>query len=193
MLRKLYDWTMGLAARPRATWALAGVSFAESSFFPIPPDVLMIPMVLAARARAFIIATVCTVASVLGGAFGYLIGLFLFEAIGQPILAFYGQADGFAAFADAFNEQGWWLVFGAGLTPFPYKVITIASGATGLDFLTFMVASIAARGGRFFIVAGLLYLFGETIRRVIERWLGPLFILLVIGIVGGFLAVRYVL
>ena len=192
MLRRLYDWTMGLAARRHALSAMAAVSFVESSFFPIPPDVLLIPMVLAAPRRAWLIATVCTVASVLGGAFGYAIGLFLLEAIGQPILDLYGHGDSFAAFAAAFNEQGWWLVFGAGLTPFPYKVITIASGATGLNFLTFMVASVAARGGRFFIVAGLLYFFGDRIRAFIERWLGPLFVLFVVFLVGGFFAIRYV-
>lgn len=191
MLRRLYDWTMGLAGRRNALWALAAISFVESSVFPIPPDILLIPMILAARRRAFLIAGVCTVASVLGGAAGYAIGHFLFEAVGRPILDFYGQAEGFAAFADAFNEQGWWLVFGAGLTPFPYKVITIASGATGLDFATFMIASVVARGGRFFIVAGLLYLFGEPIRAFIERWLGPLFVLFVVGLVGGFVAIRY--
>ncbi|MCA8932522.1 MAG: DedA family protein [Rhodospirillaceae bacterium] len=191
MLRRLYDWTMGLAGRRNALWALAAISFVESSIFPIPPDILLIPMVLAARQRAFLIAGVCTVASVLGGAAGYGIGLFLFDTVGRPVLEFYGQVEGFAQFAEAFNEQGWWLVFGAGLTPFPYKVITIASGATGLDFATFMIASVFARGGRFFIVAGLLYLFGEPIRAFIERWLGPLFVVFVVGLVGGFVAIRY--
>ena len=191
MLRRLYDWTMGLAGRRNALWALAAISFVESSVFPIPPDILLIPMVLAARQRAFLIAGVCTVASVLGGAAGYGIGLFLFDTVGRPVLEFYGQVEGFAQFAEAFNEQGWWLVFGAGLTPFPYKVITIASGATGLNFIVFMIASIVARGLRFVIVAGLLYLFGEPIRAFIERWLGPLFVVFVLGLVGGFVAIRY--
>ena len=190
MLRRLYDWTMGLAAKPYALWALAVVSFVESSVFPIPPDVLLIPMVLAARHRAWLIAGVCTIASVAGGVAGYAIGYFLFDAVGQPVLALYGYEDRFHEFADAFNEQGWWIVFGAGLTPFPYKVITIASGVTALDVTTFMIASVVSRGGRFFIVAALLYAFGAPIRAFIERWLGPLFIVFVVALVGGFVLVR---
>jgi membrane protein YqaA with SNARE-associated domain len=193
MLRRLYDWTMALAARPRAEWALAGVAFAESSFFPIPPDILLIPMVLANRAKAWRHAAIATASSVVGGLAGYLIGAFLFEQIGRPLLAFYGYAAQFQEFANAYNEWGAWIVFAAGLTPFPYKVITIASGATGLDILTFSLASIAARGGRFIVVAALLYWIGPPVRAFIERRLGLVFTVFVVLLVGGFAAARYLM
>ena len=141
MLRRLYDNTLALAAGRHAPAALAGVSFAESSVFPIPPDALLIPMVIARRSKWLWFALICTIASVLGGAFGYLIGAAAFETIAQPILAFYGYAHKFEDFAARYNDYGAWIVFIAGLTPFPYKVITIASGATGLDFAVFMLAS----------------------------------------------------
>lgn len=189
MLRRLYDWTLSLAATPHALWALAAVSFIESSVFPIPPDALLIPMVIAAPHRAWLIAGVCTVASVLGGGFGYLIGWGLFEEVGRPVLAFYGMEDKFAAFADNYNQYGLWWVLIAGFTPFPYKVITILSGATGLNFTLFMAASLVARGLRFFIVAGLLWKFGPAIRDFIERRLGLVFSLGMAALVGGFAVV----
>ncbi|WP_417769324.1 YqaA family protein [Stappia sp.] len=191
MLRRLYDWTMSLASGPRAPVALGAVSFAESSFFPIPPDILLIPMVIARRARAFSYALLCTVTSVLGGALGYAIGALLFVQLARPILGFYGYLDKFEAFSANFNEYGAWIVFIAGITPFPYKVITIASGATDLNLLVFMVASVLARGLRFFAVAGLLYLFGPPIRHFIEQRLGLVFTVFVVGLVGGFIAIRY--
>jgi membrane protein YqaA with SNARE-associated domain len=193
MLRRLYDWTMALAARPRAEWALAGVAFAESSFFPIPPDILLIPMVLAGRAKAWRYAAVATASSVVGGLAGYLIGAFLFEEIGRPLLEFYGYTARFQQFANSYNEWGAWIVFAAGLTPFPYKVITIASGATGLDILIFMAASVAARGGRFFVVAALLYWIGPPVRAFIERRLGLVFTVFVVLLVGGFVVARYLI
>lgn len=193
MLRRLYDWTMALAASRHAEKALAGVSFAESSFFPIPPDLLLIPMVLAERAKALRYAFVCTVASVLGGIAGYMIGAFLFEQIARPILDFYGYGARFDTFAGWYNDWGAWIVFGAGLTPFPYKVITIASGATGLDFLVFVLASIASRGLRFFVVAGLLYWIGPPIRAFIEKRLGLVFTAFVVALIGGFVAIRYLI
>jgi len=192
MLRRLYDWTMNLAAQPHAIWALAGVSFIESSVFPIPPDVLLIPMVLAARTAAWRIAFVCTVASVVGGMFGYGIGYFLFETVGKPILAFYGYVDKFAEFQTLYNEWGWWIVAFAGFTPFPYKVITIASGVTALDLVTFTGASVVSRGARFFLVAALLWRFGPPIRAFVEKNLALLSWVFFIGLFGGFLAVRYV-
>lgn len=191
MLRRLYDWTMSLASGPRAPVALGAVSFAESSFFPIPPDILLIPMVIAQRARAFSYALLCTVTSVLGGALGYAIGALLFVQLAQPILGFYGYLDKFETFSANFNEYGAWIVFIAGVTPFPYKVITIASGATDLSLPVFMVASVLARGLRFFAVAGLLYLFGPPIRHFIEQRLGLVFTVFVVGLVGGFIAIRY--
>lgn len=191
MLRRLYDWTMGLSAHPHALWVLAAVAFIESSVFPIPPDVLLIPMVLAARDRAWRIAAVCTIASVIGGLAGYGIGYFLFAEVGQPLLDFYGYQDKFDEFRRAYNQWGAWIVFGAGLTPFPYKVITIASGVTHLDLLTFNVASLLGRAGRFFLVAGLLWKFGPPIRIFIEKNLGPLTVAFFALLFGGFLAARY--
>ncbi len=191
MLRRLYDYVIELAGHPKAPWVLSGVSFAESSVFPIPPDAMLIPMVLAERAKAWFFAAVCTISSVLGGIAGYAIGYFLFELVGKPILAFYGYEQAFADFAGRYNEYGAWIVFFAGVTPFPYKVITIASGATLLNFWVFMVASIAARGLRFFLVAALLYWFGPPIRAFIERRLGLVTTLFLVTLFAGFIAIKY--
>lgn len=191
MLRALYDWTIRLSAHPRATWALAAISFIESSVFPIPPDVVLIPMVLAVRRRAWWFAVVCTVASVAGGWLGYAIGNMAFEAIGKPLFELYGYTARFEEFRALYNEWGAWAVFIAGVTPFPYKVITILSGLTGLDLVVFTVASVLARGLRFFVVAGLLWYFGEPIRTFIERYLNGLAILFVVLLVGGFVALKY--
>jgi len=191
MIRKLYDWTISLAAHPRAIWALAIIAFVESSFFPIPPDVLMIPMIIAAPTRAFRIAAVATVASLLGGLFGYAIGALLFETVGQPILDFYGKADAFESFAIRYNDWGAWAVLIAGVTPFPFKVITIASGATGLSLPVFIVSAILARALRFFVVAALLWKFGPPIRGFIERRLGLMFAIFCVLLLGGFYLVRY--
>ncbi len=191
MLRRLYDWTLSLAASPSAIWALAAVSFVESSVFPIPPDILLIPMIIAAPQRAFWIATVCTLASVAGGAFGYLIGWGFFEQVGRPVLAFYGKEVYFSDFAARYNEWGAWAVLIGGLTPFPYKVITILSGATGLNFAVFMVASVIARGARFFIVAALLWKFGPPIRDFVERRLALVFTVFLLLLGGGFVVAGY--
>ncbi len=191
MLRRLYDWTMGLAGHRHALPALALVSFIESSLFPVPPDILIIPMVLAARSRAWRIAVVATVASVLGGLLGYAIGAGLYETVGRPVLDFYGYAEKFEGFRDAYNEWGAWIVAGAGFTPFPYKVITIASGVTGLDLAVFMLASLISRGARFFLLAALLWYFGPPIRRFIEANLPLLATLFFILLFGGFLVARY--
>ena len=192
MLRRLYDWTLALAVHRNARVALAGVSFAESSFFPIPPDVMLIPMVIADRARAWSLALVTTVTSVAGGMAGYAIGYFLFEAVGQPIIEFYGAAASFATLRGWYNEWGAWIVFVAGLTPIPYKVFTIFSGVTVLDVAVFTLASIASRGLRFFVVAGLLYWVGPPIRDFIERRLSLVTTAFVILLVGGFVAIKYV-
>ena len=191
MLRNLYDWTIRLAESPRALWALAVVAFVESSVFPIPPDVIMIPMIIARPNRAFLIAAVALVASVLGGVLGYAIGWGLFESVGRPVLEFYGKTDAFGTFAETYNKYGAWAVLVAGVTPFPFKVITILSGSTGLSFPIFVVASIAARGLRFFLVAALLWKFGEPIRDFIEKRLGLMFILFVLLLGAGFYAVKY--
>jgi membrane protein YqaA with SNARE-associated domain len=181
---------MAQAASPYALWILAAISFLESSLFPIPPDVLQIPMVLAAPRRAWLIAGVCTVSSVIGGMVGYAIGALLFDAIGRPVLELYGYLHKFTEFQERYNAWGAWIVFGAGLTPFPYKVITIASGVTGLSLTTFMIASVLARGLRFFLVAALLWHFGAPIKRFIEGNLGWLTALFFALLLGGFLLLR---
>ncbi len=191
MLRNLYNWTIRLGQTPYALWALAFVAFIESSVFPIPPDALMIPMIIAAPRRAFLIAGVATVASVLGGGMGYYIGAVLYDSIGQPVLEFYGKADKFEALKMAYNERGIWAVLIAGLTPFPYKVITILSGATGLNFAVFMAASVVARAARFFVIAALLWKFGPAIKVFIERRLGLVFIIALVLLIGGFFMIRY--
>jgi membrane protein YqaA with SNARE-associated domain len=191
VLRKTYDWTMAQAERPHAVWWLAGVSFVESSVFPVPPDVLLVPMVLARRDAAWRLALVCTLSSVLGGFLGYAIGALLFDAVAQPLLAFYGYGAQFAAFQDRYNDWGAWIVFGAGVTPFPYKVITIASGVTHLDIAVFAVASVLARGLRFFLVAGLLWKFGPPIRGALEAHLGKITALFFVLLLAGFLVVKW--
>lgn len=191
MIRRLYDWTLGLAEHRYALVALALVAFLESSVFPIPPDLLLIPMILAAPSRAFLLAGICMAASVLGGMFGYWIGYSMFETVGRPVLEFYGKDAYFDEFSTRYNEWGAWAVLIAGVTPFPYKVITILSGFTGLSLPVFITASIIARGLRFFIVAALLWKFGAPIRDFIERRLGLMFTLFVILLVGGFFLVKY--
>lgn len=191
MLRRLYDWTMGLAAHPHALGWLAVIAFLESSVFPIPPDILILPMVLAAPSRAWRIVLVSTIASALGGMFGYAIGYFLFETVGHPILDFYGYAEKFETFKEWYREWGGWIVFAGGFSPIPYKVVTIASGTVQLDFWTFTLVSIVSRGGRFLLEAALLWKFGAPIRTFIERWLGWLSLLFVILLIGGFVLIKY--
>ncbi|MEP2641081.1 YqaA family protein [Roseobacter sp.] len=191
MLRSIYDWTLNKVDHPQALWVLAFVSFIESSVFPIPPDVLMIPMIIARPSRAWLIAGVALIASVLGGMLGYAIGAFAFEAIGQPVLEMWGKADAMASFNSRFNDLGFWAVLTAGVTPFPYKVITIMSGWTAMPLGTFVVTSILARGLRFFIVAFLLWKFGEPIRDFIEKRLGLMFILFIALLVGGFAMLKF--
>ncbi|MEP3333859.1 YqaA family protein [Sedimentitalea sp.] len=191
MLRKTYDRTIQLADHPHALWWLAVIAFLESSVFPIPPDLLMIPMILARPRRAWVIAGVALVASVLGGLLGYAIGALAYESIGQPILAAMGKADAMAEFNTRFNDFGFWAVLTAGVTPFPYKVITIMSGWTGMPLATFVATSILARALRFFVVAGLLRAFGAPVREFIELRLGLVFTLFILLLVGGFAVVKY--
>ncbi|MEI4261186.1 YqaA family protein [Roseovarius sp. D0-M9] len=190
MIRRLYDRTIAMAQHPNALWVLALVAFIESSVFPIPPDVMMIPMILARPSRAWLIAGVAMVASVLGGVLGYAIGAFAFEQIGQPILQSLGKADAMGEFSTRFNDMGFWAVLMAGITPFPYKVITIMSGWTGMPLVTFITTSVLARGLRFFIVAALLWKFGAPIRTFVERRLGLMFVLFFVCLVGGFLLIK---
>jgi membrane protein YqaA with SNARE-associated domain len=192
MLRRLYDWTMRKAADERAPWALAIVSFVESSFFPIPPDVMLVPMVLSRREKAWWYATIATVASVIGGILGYAIGYYLYDAVGLPILKFYGNEhalDGFKAFV---RDYGVPAVIIKGMTPIPYKVVTIAAGVGQMNLLAFIGASIVARALRFYLVAGLLYFVGEPIRAFIETRLALVTTAFVVLLVGGFIAVSYI-
>jgi membrane protein YqaA with SNARE-associated domain len=191
MMKRIYDWMMRLAGHPRADLALAGVSFVESSFFPIPPDVMMIPMILADRTKAWRYAAIATVASVIGGAAGYAIGYFAFAAIGQPILAFYGKAQAFDEFARTFNEYGVAIIIIKGMTPIPYKVLTIAAGVTHMALLPFMAASVVARAMRFFLLAALLYWYGPPIREFIEKRLTLVTTVGIAVLVSGFVMVKY--
>jgi membrane protein YqaA with SNARE-associated domain len=192
MLRRLYDRIMQLAEGPEAMKWLALVSFAESSFFPVPPDAMIVPMVLARPERAWRIAAVCTVASVIGGFFGYGIGYFLFETIGQRIVDFYGLQPAFLKFDQEFQQWGLWIILIKGLTPIPYKIVTIASGVAHFDLLVFALASLATRGARFFLVAALLRAFGPPLRTFIERYLTLVTTGLALMVVAGFVVLKYV-
>ncbi len=192
MLRKLYDWIMDLAGHKHAQWILVVVAFAESAFFPIPPDTMLIPMTLAERKKAWWYAFICTIASVLGGIAGYFIGYMLFDSIGQAIIDFYGLQHGFEKLKNWYNEYGLLIVFIAGFTPIPYKVFTISSGLTHLSLPLFIIGSIVSRGLRFLIVCGLIYWFGPVIKDFIERYLGWLTLLASVVLVGGFVAVKYI-
>jgi membrane protein YqaA with SNARE-associated domain len=190
-LDRLYGRLIVLAAGRNAMAALVAAAFAEASFFPLPPDLLLVPMVLARPRRAFLIAAVCTLASVAGGFLGYLIGYVLFDAIGRPLLEFYGAMDRYAALKAGFARWGVWIILIKGLTPIPYKLITIASGVARFDLVAFGLASLASRGLRFFLLAGLLWRFGEPVRTFIERRLMLVTSLFAVALVGGFVALRY--
>ncbi|MBF0391213.1 MAG: DedA family protein [Alphaproteobacteria bacterium] len=192
MLRNLYDWTMSLAGHRHAVWWLAAISFIESSVFPIPPDVMLVAMVLAARERAWYFAAVCTVASVLGGFLGYGIGYYLFESVGRWVIDIYHLEAEFGRFAATFNEYGAWIVLAKGMTPIPYKLITITAGVTHLDLPTFAVASLGSRAIRFLLVAWLLWQFGAPIRAFIEKRLGLVTTGFLVALVGGFFAIKLV-
>ena len=193
MLRRLYEWTLDKCGHPHAERWLAFISFIESSFFPIPPDVLLAPMCLARPDRAFRYAFICTIASVFGALLGYAIGMFLFETVGQWILSLYGLEDRFEGFAENFNEHGWVIVLLAGFTPLPFKVITIAAGATAMPLYILVIASIIARSARFFLVAVLLWKFGAPMKRLIEKHFNLLSIVFSAALIGGFVLLRYVI
>ena len=189
MFRKLYDWVMRLAASPKAPAALAAVSFAESSFFPIPPDVMLAPMVAARPDKAFVYAGICTAASVVGGMAGYAIGVFL-EPVGQAILNLFGHADGRAQFQQWFDKYGLLVILVKGATPIPYKLVTITAGFARFDFLTFIWASILTRGFQFFAVAAVLKFYGASILEAFERRLNLYASAFLVLIVGGFVALK---
>jgi membrane protein YqaA with SNARE-associated domain len=190
-LRRMYDWVLGWADRPGGAWALFGIAFAESSFFPIPPDALLIPLVLGRPTRGLWFAMVCTAGSVLGAIAGYLIGSFLFASIGQAILDFYGATDHYASLGQMFNENLWLTLGTAGFTPIPFKVFTIASGVFEVPLATLVVASAIGRSGRFFLVGTAIYVFGPTIRSFLDRYLEWITIALFVLLIAGFYAVRY--
>lgn len=191
LTRSIYDYTLNLAAKQNALTWLFIISFIESSFFPIPPDIMIIPMVLATPKEAYKIAGVATIASVLGGYFGYFIGVYGFELIARPLLEFYGYMAQFAKFENYYHEYGAWIVFGAGITPFPYKIITIASGVVQLDLVVFTIASVIARGMRFYLIAWLLKRFGDPMKVFIEKNLNLLSVLFLLLLIGGFAAVKF--
>ena len=191
MLDRLYSRILALAASDYAVPALALVAFAESSFFPLPPDLLLIPMILAQPRRAFRLAAICTVASVLGGFLGYAIGYLLFDAIGRPVLEFYHATDRYDGLRAAFAKWGVWIIIIKGLTPIPYKLVTIASGVAHFNILAFGFASLISRSLRFFLLAALLWRFGEPVRAFIERRLMLVTSLFAFALVGGFVALRY--
>jgi membrane protein YqaA with SNARE-associated domain len=191
MLRRLYNRTLALSEHPLALRWLAVVAFVESSFFPIPPDVMIVPMVIAQRTKAWLIAGVCTISSVLGGMAGYALGYYLFAEIGEPLLEFYGQMDRFHQFRDWFQNYSIWIIAAFGLTPLPYKVATITAGVAMVNFPSFVIASIVSRGIRFYLVAGLLWLFGPPIRTFIEKWLEWVVLGVTVLIVAGFVALTY--
>ena len=191
MIDRLYARTLAIAAHRHAMAAMALISFAESSFFPLPPDFLLVPMTLAQPRRAWLIAAVCTVTSVIGGYVGYAIGYFLFDALGRPLLEFYHAMDKYEAFKSAFAEWGAWIIVLKGLTPIPFKLVTIASGAAQFNLLSFTLAALVSRSLRFFLLAALLWRFGEPIRDFIERRLMLVTSLVAAALVGGFVVLRY--
>lgn len=190
-VRRIYDSVIGLSAKEHALFWLAAISFIESSFFPIPPDIMLIPMILATPRKAWKIAGVCTLASVIGAYLGYVIGFYFFELIAEPLLSFYGYLEKFNEFKNLYTEYGAWIVFGAGITPFPYKIITIASGVVHLNLLVFTIASVLARGLRFFLIAWLLKTYGERMKEFIEKNLGWLSVLFLILLIGGFALLKF--
>ena len=193
MLRRIYDWCIDAAHKPYAMWIMGAVAFAESSFFPVPPDVMLIPMSLARPQRAWLYALVCTATSVLGGILGYAIGALLYDSLGHWLITLYGLSVKIDAFRASYAQWGAWIIIGKGLTPIPYKLVTIASGFAGYNVGLFILCSIIARGGRFFIVAILLNRYGDTIRAEIEKRLG-LYVALgaAILIAGFYIASRFI-
>jgi membrane protein YqaA with SNARE-associated domain len=191
VLRRFYNNVLALAASPRAGWWLAAIAFAEASCFPIPPDTLLIPMIIARPRQAWVLAGICTVASVCGGALGYLIGYALFDQLAQPLLRFYHYDAGFQRFQAMYRQYGFWVILIKGLTPIPYKIVTIASGAAKFNFAAFMTASLITRGARFFLLAAILRRFGEPVRYFIERRLTLVTSLAAAAVVGGFMALRW--
>jgi membrane protein YqaA with SNARE-associated domain len=193
MLRRLYDWCVAAASKPYATWLLGIVSFVESSFFPVPPDAMLIPMGLARPDRAFHYATVCTLTSVAGGLLGYLIGAALYDTVGQWLIQLYGYGAKVEQFREAYREWGAWIILLKGMTPIPYKIVTITSGLADYPIIPFILLSIVSRGMRFYLVAFLIYRYGERARAIIEERLGFWVTLAGIVVVAGIVAAIYLI
>ena len=191
MIRRLYDWTYSLSQHPHAFWALFFIAFIESSVFPIPPDILLIPIIFANRSQAFKLALICTIGSTFGGVFGYSIGYFFFEQIGMPIVELYGYTNALQTFSEQFNEWGVWIVAAAGFTPLPYKIITITSGVTHLNFGIFLITSILSRGARFFLIALVLKYCGAKIEQILEKHLNLITTAIFTLLIGGFVVAYY--
>ena len=191
-LKRIYNWTLEKAQHKNAKWYLSLISFVESSFFPIPPDILLIPMALASKANALFYAFICTLFSVLGGILGYAIGYFFYNSVGIYIVDFYHLENSFNIFESYYKEFGILIVLGAGITPFPYKFITIASGVFGLNIFLFIIVSIIGRGLRFYLIAILLYFFGEKIKLIIDKYFNILTIVFFILLVGSVFIIRFI-
>lgn len=192
MFRALYDWTLRLASHRHAIRSMAFISFCESSFFPIPPDVMVVPMVLARRDQAYLIAAVCTISSVLGGMVGYAIGMFLYDSVGQWLIRFYGMGEGIEAFRETYQKWGVWIILIKGFTPIPFKLVTIASGIAAFNFPVFVAAALVTRGARFFLIAWLLRRYGASMQEFIERRLTLVGWLFLAALVGGFAVVALI-
>jgi membrane protein YqaA with SNARE-associated domain len=191
MLRKLYDWCLAAAGKPHATWILGIVSFVESSFFPVPPDAMLIPMALARPDRAYFYATVCTITSVAGGVLGYVIGALLYDSVGLWLISLYGYGSKVDAFRESYAQWGTWIILLKGLTPIPYKIVTIASGFAGYPVVPFILLSIIARGMRFYFVAFLLNRYGPQARTIIEERLGLWVTIFALVLIAGIIAAVY--
>ena len=191
MLRRLYDWCIAASGKPHASWIMGVVSFVESSFFPIPPDVMLIPMSLARPDRAYFYATLCTVTSVAGGVLGYIIGAYLYDSVGLWLMQLYGYGDKIEAFREAYAEWGAWIILLKGMTPIPYKIVTIASGFAAYPLVPFILLSVVARGMRFYLLAFLLHRYGPQAREILEKRLGFWVTIGAVVLVAGIIAAMY--
>lgn len=189
-LKKLYDRCMIWIAGPYGGWALFAIAFIESSFFPLPPDVFLIAMCIAAPSRSFKYAAVCAVGSVLGGAFGYGLGLFFMDSLGQQIISWYGLEDKYLTVQELYRTYDAWAVGAAGFTPLPYKLFTITAGAFKLNFPTFLIVSLLSRSARFFLVAAFIWKFGEPVQRYIDRYFNILSVVFMVLLIGGFVLIK---
>ncbi len=191
MFRKAYDWVLHWAETPYGSWALFLLAFSESSFFPIPPDVLLIALAVAVPRKSMRFALICSVGSVLGGCFGYLIGWQFMYAIGEKIVAFYGLNDKVDYIGDLYRNYDAWAIGIAGFTPIPYKVFTITAGMFKINFIVFIVASFISRSARFFLVGGLIYRFGPNIQLFIEKYFNILAVAFTVLLIAGFFAIKH--